>query len=123
MLDRFVDFRHRIHLDGRRDTGAAGKLHQFTQLVRRARCGTGDAAVATDQRKGGNRERFQHGTDGMEVSAIGQRLKVGLPVEIDIYGVDDQIELPRQGGQRLGIAAVDHFVSTHREHFLLFGRV
>ena len=59
----------------------------------------------------------------MEVTAVGQGFKVRLPVEIDVHGIDDQIKLTRQCGKRLRIAAVHHFIRTHRQHFLLFRRV
>ena len=59
----------------------------------------------------------------MEVTAVGQCFKVRLPVEIDINGVDDQIELTRQCFQRVWIAAVHHFIRSHRQHFLFFRRV
>jgi hypothetical protein len=38
----------------------------------------------------------------VEVTAVGQRFKVRLPVEIDVNGVDDQVKLARQRVQRLG---------------------
>ena len=59
----------------------------------------------------------------MEVTAVGQRFKVRLPVEIDVHGVDDQVKLARQRVQRLRIAAVHHFIRPHCQHFFLFRRV
>ncbi|CAM8218979.1 hypothetical protein ESCOMMO057M_24535 [Escherichia coli] len=59
----------------------------------------------------------------MEITAIRQRLKIRLPVEADVDGVDNEIELPRKCFQCLRIAAIHHFIGTHRQYFLLFRRI
>jgi hypothetical protein len=96
MLQCLVNLRHREHLGRRCHLRPSGKLHQLTQLERRTGCGTGHTSVAANQRKGRNFQRFQHCADGMERAAVGQRFKVRLPLQIDVHGVDNQIELARQ---------------------------
>ena len=98
VLQRLVDLRHREQLGGRRDFAASGKFHQLAQLGRVAGGRTGDAAVAANQGKSGDRERLHYRADGVEVAAVRQRFKVRLPVEVDGDGVDNQVEL---AGQRL----------------------
>lgn len=123
MLQRLVDTGHRELFGLRGHFGARRQLHQRAQLVRRARRGAGDAAIAHDERKRRYFERLHHRADGMEIPAPGQRLEIRHPVEGHIRRVDNQIELTGQRLKRLRIAAVHHFIRAHRQDLLLFRRI
>ncbi len=81
MLDGVVNFRHREQFGSRRNLAAGGKAHQLTQLIRCTGSRARDTAIARNQRKGRNRQRRENRTDGVEITAIRQRLKIRLPVE------------------------------------------
>lgn len=56
----------------------------------------------------------------MEIIVIGQRFKIGLLVEVDVDGVDNEIKLFCQCFQCLWIAVIYYFIGIYCQYFLFF---